>query len=512
MSDSPIRKTVLTLGAALAAVPAAQAAAFNVSNLNDNGAGSLRQAIEDANAAVGADMIQFQAGLTGTITLTTGQLSLYDSVDIQGPGADVLAVSGNDASRVFYLYNSKETLDVTISGLTVTGGSASNGAGIINFGENLVLDEVAVTDNHATSDGGGLWSDNPSTSVTIRDSTFSGNTADSDGGGIYFYQVGAPVLIENSTISGNQAAEGDGGGVYLYNLYGSFLIRNTTIAGNSASIEGGGMFSLTGPVGLDNSIVGDNTAATNNDLGTDDSGSFSLADSLVESPGTASIGDGGGNIFNQDPQLGALADNGGPTETHLPAATSPVIDAGAPAFVPPPVTDQRGSARVANGRIDMGSVEIAAAVTTPGTIQLTFSAASIGEAAGTVTITATRTGGSDGAVSVTVNTANGTAVAPGDYASVIGALLTWADGDTAPKSLNVTIVNDTLDEPDEAFDVVLSSPTGGATLGSPANAIITILDDDVPAQVAEVPTVGDVGLVFLTALMGMAGLYLLRRP
>ena len=82
------KRTALTLGAALAAVPAAHAAPFTVSNLNDAGPGSLRQAIEDANGLAGADTIGFQAGLTGTITLTTGQLEITDSVDIQGPGRD----------------------------------------------------------------------------------------------------------------------------------------------------------------------------------------------------------------------------------------------------------------------------------------------------------------------------------------------------------------------------------------------------------------------------------------
>src|SRR6185436_8360492 len=122
--------TALMLGALAAAHPA-EAAVFNVTNLNDAGAGSLRQAIADANGAVGADTITFQAGLTGTIGLTTGQLYIGDSVDIQGPGAAVLTVSGSNSSRVFYLYNSAATLDVSISGLTVTAGNAVIGGGKI---------------------------------------------------------------------------------------------------------------------------------------------------------------------------------------------------------------------------------------------------------------------------------------------------------------------------------------------------------------------------------------------
>src|SRR6185369_13551213 len=114
----------VALGIAALAAPSADAATFNVTNLNDSGAGSLRQAVLDANAAAGADVITFQSGLSGTITLTTGELDLYDSVDIQGPGAATLAVSGNNASRVFYIYSTANgPIDVTISGLTITGGN-----------------------------------------------------------------------------------------------------------------------------------------------------------------------------------------------------------------------------------------------------------------------------------------------------------------------------------------------------------------------------------------------------
>jgi hypothetical protein len=548
MSDSAIRrKTALTLGAALAAVPSAQAATFTVSNLDDSGPGSLRQAILDANAAAGADVIEFQAGLTGSIVLSSGQLAIQDSVDIQGPGAADLAVTGLGDSRLFYLYNGQALLDVTISGLTLAGGNANLGGGILDRGENLVLDSVVVTGNIASvdveggGDGGGLWATETGDGMllTIRDSTFSGNTAGNDGGGIYIeFGLGDTLHIENSTLSGNDAADDggaiafhfvsgnpelvnstvsgntagdDGGGIYLYNFYeiSNLWIRHTTVAGNQAAGAGGGVFAWSRLVYLENSIIGDNTAAAGNDLATGNIGLFHVSYSLVESPGTAVIIDKGNNIFNQDPQLGPLTDNGGPTLTHLPAPTSPVINAGDPAFVPPPSTDQRGFARVLNGRIDMGSVEVAAAGTA-GTIQLTFSAANVGEAAGTVTITATRTGGSAGAVSVTVNTANGTAVAPGDYGAVIGSILSWADGDTAPKSLNVTIVDDSDIEPSETFDVILSNPTGGATLGSPANAIITILDNDA-VQAVEIPTVSELGMAVLTAILGMAGFSLLRR-
>ncbi|MFL6194729.1 MAG: choice-of-anchor Q domain-containing protein, partial [Thermoanaerobaculia bacterium] len=474
----------LTLGAALAAGQPAQAATFTVTNLDDDGPGSLRQAVNDANAAAGADVIDFQPGLTGAIVLSTGQLAVNDSVEIQGPGATDLAVFGN-YNRVFYLYNPAALLDVTISGLTIGGGEATDGGGIADIGENLVLDGVTLTGNHAINEGGGLFvlsgGKGDSATITIRQSTISGNSADVNGGGIKVRGAYLPaVLIEDSVIAGNFSGQdgagihlpqlqgsftlqsstvsgniaGDaGGGIYLYNLYGgSLTARNSTIAANSAGGAGGGLFVQSGGASIEDSIVGDNTAGADNDLATGAEASVDLRYTLVESPGAANINDNGGNIFNQDPQLGPLGNNGGPTQTQVPAGTSPAIDAGDPAFVPPPSTDQRGFQRVRNGRLDMGAVEI-----NPGQIQLSASAASAGENAGTVTITVTRTGGTDGDVSVSFATSDGTAVAPADYLAALG-VLNWASGDGAPKTFQVTIVNDASDEPDETFNVTLSNP------------------------------------------------------
>jgi hypothetical protein len=497
-------------------IPAAQAATFTVTNLDDSGPGSLRQAILDANGAAGADVVQFQAGLTGAIVLSSGQILVTDSVDIQGPGAVNLAVTGIGDSRIFYLYSGQALIDVTISGLTLAGGNAEVGGAIADLGENLVLDQMLITGNVASvgveggGDGGGVWardSNGDGMTVTILDSTISGNTAGHDGGGVFFDHVTGAVIVQNSTLSGNYAGA-EGGGLALYSLYGgSLAILETTIASNTAVGTGGGAFTQAGPVLVGNSIAADNTAAIDNDLGTSGTGSFDVSYSLVESPGTASITDSGGNLFNQDPQLGPLADNGGPTPTHLPANASPVVNAGDPAFTPPPSTDQRGLPRVVNGRIDMGSVEVAMPAAA-GVIQLAMSADSVSETAGTITITVLRTGGSSGAVSVTLNTANGTAVAPADYGAVVGAVLNWADGDTAPKTINISIVADGVTEPSETFDVVLSNPTGGASLGPVSNEIVTITD---AANIAEIPTLGELGMAALAAILGLAGIYLVRR-
>jgi len=115
----------------------------------------------------------------------------------------------------------------------------------------------------------------------------------------------------------------------------------------------------------------------------------------------------------------------------------------------------------------------------PGTLQLGAATASVGEAAGSIAITVTRTGGSAGAVSATLATAAGTATAGQDYGAV-SVSVAFADGDTAAKTVQVAILNDAAVEGAEAFTIALSAPTGGATLGSPGSATITIVDDDAP--------------------------------
>jgi hypothetical protein len=113
------------------------------------------------------------------------------------------------------------------------------------------------------------------------------------------------------------------------------------------------------------------------------------------------------------------------------------------------------------------------AVAAVGSLQLSASSYGIGQAAGTLSVTVNRTGGSSGAVSVTYATANGTAVAGTDYTASSGTL-SWASGDTASKSFSVAVSNATPFSGSKAFTVELASPTGGATLSSPSSAGVTI--------------------------------------
>jgi M6 family metalloprotease-like protein len=112
-----------------------------------------------------------------------------------------------------------------------------------------------------------------------------------------------------------------------------------------------------------------------------------------------------------------------------------------------------------------------------GTLQFSSATYGVNENGGSVLISVARTGGSTGTVGVSYATSNGTAAAVSDYTFTSGTL-SWTNGDTANKTFSVPITNDTLDEANETFTVTLSSPTGGATLGSPSSATVTITDDD----------------------------------
>ena len=114
-----------------------------------------------------------------------------------------------------------------------------------------------------------------------------------------------------------------------------------------------------------------------------------------------------------------------------------------------------------------------------GALQLSSATQSVGEGIGSITVTVTRTGGSDGAVSATLGTADGAATAGQDFTSVATSI-SFAAGDSAAKSITIPISDDALEEPAESFTVTLSAPTGGAALGTPAAATITIQDNDGP--------------------------------
>ncbi len=138
---------------------------------------------------------------------------------------------------------------------------------------------------------------------------------------------------------------------------------------------------------------------------------------------------------------------------------------------------------------DTLNVNIASASTSsPGTFQFGSASYSVGEGAGKVNLTVNRVGGSGGTVTVDWGTQQNTATVNVDYQGVSWTPLTFADGETS-KVVSVNIIQDTLVEGNETFNVLLNNPTGGATLGSPTTAAVTIVDDDKASADTTAPTV-----------------------
>lgn len=124
-----------------------------------------------------------------------------------------------------------------------------------------------------------------------------------------------------------------------------------------------------------------------------------------------------------------------------------------------------------------GQLVVQGGAPTPGALRFSNGTYTAGEGSGQSTITVQRTGGDDGAVSVQYTTGNGSATAGNDYTASSGTL-NWADNDDGSKTFTVPILEDSADEPNETVNLALASPTGGATLGSPSSAVLTITDND----------------------------------
>jgi Calx-beta domain/IPTL-CTERM motif len=141
----------------------------------------------------------------------------------------------------------------------------------------------------------------------------------------------------------------------------------------------------------------------------------------------------------------------------------------------------------------------------PGSLRFTAADFLAVESDGTAVISVERVGGTAGAVGVSFATADGTAEAGLDYQATAGTLA-WADGEGGIKTFTVVLVDDDLVEGDETLLLSLTAPTGGAALGDPSTAVLTLLDDDTVApNPVEIPTLDDAALALLALLLAAAG-------
>lgn len=390
---------------------------------------SLRAAVMEANAWAQPDgeTIVLEASVTYPLTLTgtaedgaaNGDLDLVGPLHVQGAGATIDATAAGE--RVIQVV----TGDVDLSDVTLTGGVADVGAGLLaspgtsttligvtvadgtasvrgggiaalqsgGVGADLSLESSTITANTATAGGGGVFVD-ANGSLTVDESTFAANVAcptscvgQAWGGGVFSE---SPVTVTASTFDGNATPNGSGSAIYVAQT--SLDVRNSTItggttfdgsvrtwdgvvsnlehvtiSGNDGAIAGfhagpGAVATITG------SIIGDQLS------GTDCGGGFTLVDGGYNVSSDTTCG------FtlptdrpNVDPLLFPLAPNGGPTETMKPAADSPAADlvpAGEAGCGTSVTVDQRGSARPQRGSCDAGAMEFTSAEAQPSTCDI----------------------------------------------------------------------------------------------------------------------------------------------
>lgn len=321
----------------------ANAANFTVTNLDNGGAGSLRDAVAQANANPGPDVITFS--VTGTIVLTSGQISINDALTITGPGANALTIDGNANSRIFSIFENVPDVcatpgadfPVSISGLTLTnarrGGDIPGGA--MYSEKTLTLSSVVIS-NSVAKEGGGLalGSRYAGQSLTIEDSQFIGNSAQqlststsgTNGGALHFTQRcggAAPpttVTIRGSVFSGNRAVPSTfasaGAGIWVGVTGATISIADSRVVGNTivtqspstgSNNRGGGMsIDSADLVRIERTEISDNSAdraaglrVLNANPGRQTAGAVTrvqIVNSTISGNVAATIGTGAGGI------------------------------------------------------------------------------------------------------------------------------------------------------------------------------------------------------------------------
>jgi CSLREA domain-containing protein/uncharacterized repeat protein (TIGR01451 family) len=444
-----------------------------VTNSNDSGTGSLRQAILDSCSGTTITFDVTPGHVTSPITLTTGEILIDKNLTITAPATTSLTISGNNSSRIFDVVPGAS---LTISNLTITGGQDNTfgGGAIFSLG-NLTILNSTFTGNSAVSGEGGAI-DSEGGTLRIINSTISGNTAGFNGGGLLNCGTSTGILT-NVTITNNRSdndndGNGEGGGLAQVSS-NSLTINNTIVAGNfkgTASVANDFFVDVAS-----GSVV--NPSSSHNLIGVD----TGLGGSLSNGVNGNQVGTVSSPV---NAQLQPLADNGGATQTHLPLLTSPAVDAGDNAAALDQngvalTTDQRGTARILNTTIDIGAVEAGYAITaTAGTPQsavintafatqlqatvtesgkpqpgvaVTFTPPASGPS-GTFSGSATVTTDASGVATASVFTANG--IAGGPYSVVAGLTGNFV-------TANFALTNNKADQ------TITFGPLPGKTFGDP---------------------------------------------
>ena len=365
------------------------------------GSCSLRDAMTAANAdATATAIVVDMTTVSGTITLGSNltQISLAPAtttIEFDGPGANALTVSGNNAYQEFVILDAGgatfQNFTVANGFVSATGGYTGDpgyGAAIYAYlNVPLTLTDMVITNNYAANGAGGVLA---GASIAVTQTTFSNNSVNAANGGIAgaLYAIGSPATIYQSTFSGNSAWIG--ASIYIYSpvtvtISDSTFANNATLTNTTAATGGsGGIYNSSGStLTIHDSTLWNNTATYGQGAALNNSGTMTVTDSIVgaaadttgaaecytSTTGCPTNGDANGNVtapatFN----LAALGSYGGPTQTVLPLPGSAAVCGGktgagldADASGNPLTQDQRTlplDASCAAGTTDAGSVQV----------------------------------------------------------------------------------------------------------------------------------------------------------
>ena len=449
----------------------------------------------DMNSTVHDNLIQgnlIGTDRTGTFALGNGNFGINlagssNQVGGAGSSAPRNVISGNGGAGI-KIGGDHNTLLGNFIGTDITGTKAlaNNGAGI------YMLVAAGNTIGDISTGGFNLISGNLQQGIYIQNSsgeTVKGNRIGTDVVGGPLGNGAEGVLIENS----NDCFIGDlsvGGNTIAFNKWGVRIItasQRNMIVNNSIFANDGG----PGQAWLGIDLNGDEV--TPNDLGDGDNGAngllnFPVITSALTSGATASVtgtlNSAPNAQFNVSLFSNSACDPSGfgegenvlgvltvTTNAAGDATFSTSVNAQAGQFITATATDAGGNTS------EFSQCRQVIVPGSSGALQFSAGTYTVNENGGQATITVTRTGGSIGAVSIQYATSNGTALAGSDYTSASGTL-NWASGDAASKTFVVPIINDSRNEANETLDLTLTNPVGGAALGGPSSAVLTIIDDD----------------------------------